>query len=103
MTTAHLIPANQFCEQYQIDISFIQALNESGLIQITTIEQTTFIPEDHLADLEKMIRLHYDLDINVAGIEAISHLLKRVEEMQHQMTQLQNRLRLYETSGESSI
>ena len=45
-----------------------------------------------------MIRMHYELDINLEGIDAISNLLERVEEMQHEMTRLQNRLRFYEVT-----
>jgi chaperone modulatory protein CbpM len=38
-----------------------------------------------------MIRLHNELEINVAGIEAITHLLERVEQMQEEMRRLRNR------------
>jgi chaperone modulatory protein CbpM len=43
-----------------------------------------------------MIHLHHDLEINIAGIEAITHLLERVEQMQENVRGLRNRLRLYE-------
>jgi hypothetical protein len=43
-----------------------------------------------------MIHLHHDLEINIAGIEAITHLLERVEQMQQNMKGLRNRLRIYE-------
>jgi hypothetical protein len=49
-----------------------------------------------LQKLEKMVRLHHDLDINIAGIEAIAHLLERLEYLQDEMRTLKNRLRLYE-------
>jgi chaperone modulatory protein CbpM len=97
MQTDHLIPAEQFCIQHQIELSFITLLHENGLIEITNVEQTRFIPEESLPELEKMTRLYYELDINLEGIEVITHLLKRIENMQHEMTSLQNRLRLYES------
>jgi hypothetical protein len=43
-----------------------------------------------------MIRLHHELDINLAGIEAITHLLQRVENMHEEMRLLRNRLQRYE-------
>jgi hypothetical protein len=43
-----------------------------------------------------MIRLHHELDINVEGVEAISHLLMLIEKMQEELTVVKNRLRLYE-------
>ncbi len=65
-------------------------------IEITVQEEREFINESQLNELEKYIRLHYELDINMAGLEAISHLLKRVTGMQQQMAHLQSKLRLYE-------
>jgi len=81
---------------YNIEYTFINSLQEAGLVQIKTVNETTYIPETELQKLERMIHLHHDLEINVAGIEAITHLLDRVEQMQENMRGLRNRLRLYE-------
>lgn len=96
MANEHLIPADQFCNQHNVELSFISLLHENGLIEITTVEQTTFIPEERLPELEKLIRLHYDLDINLEGIEAITHLLQRMQHLQDELRVLRNKLRLYE-------
>jgi hypothetical protein len=96
MTTENLIAANDFCVYYNVEYTFINSLQEAGLVQITTVNKTTYIPETELQKLERMIHLHHDLEINVAGIEAITHLLDRVEQMQQNMLGLRNRLRLYE-------
>ncbi|MDZ7847299.1 MAG: chaperone modulator CbpM [Owenweeksia sp.] len=48
-----LISAQIVCSQYNIEISFVEALNKMGLIQIQIIEQDRFIPHDQIADLEK--------------------------------------------------
>jgi len=96
MTTENLIAASDFCIYYNVEYTFISSLQEAGLVQITTVNETTYIPLTELQKLEKMIHLHHDLEINIAGIEAITHLLERVEQMQENMTGLRNRLRLYE-------
>ena len=96
MATENLIAANDFCVYYNVEYTFINSLQEAGLVQITTINQTTYIPETELQKLERMITLHHDLEINIAGIEAITHLLDRVEQMQDDVRSLRNRLRLYE-------
>ena len=96
METKDLIPASEFCTQYNIEFSFISMLHENGLIEITTVEENCFIPAESLSTLEKMTRMHYELDINLPGIEAISHLLERIENMQDEITVLRNRLRMYE-------
>lgn len=94
----NLIPANEFCVYHNIEISFIYSLHEIGLIEITTIEETAFIPAMQLLELEKMVHLHYELDINLEGIETITHLLHRINDMQNKITTLNNRLRLYEAN-----
>ncbi len=96
MTKEHLIATNDFCVYYNVERTFITSLQEAGLVQITVVNETPYIPETELQKLEKMIHLHHDLEINIAGIEAITHLLDRVEQMQANMLSLKNRLRLYE-------
>ena len=92
----HLISTTEFCDHYHIEYSFISSLEASGLIQITKVEETPFIETDRISELEKYIRLHYDLDINLQGIEAISHLLLRMEVMREEIVELKNRLKMYE-------
>ena len=85
-----LIPTEDFCIYHNIEYSFINSLQDSGLISVTSIEQSTYIPSDELQKLEKFVRLHYDLDINVEGIETINHLLEKIEELQREILQLRN-------------
>ena len=95
----NLIAANEFCRHHNIEISFIYSLHEYGLIEITNLEDTVFIDSSELSELEKFLRLHYELNINLEGIDAISHLLKKLETMQEEMNQLNNRLRFFEKAG----
>lgn len=96
MQTEHLILAKEFCSRYQVEYSFIDALHEFGLIEITSVETGVYIAEEQLQKLEQLIRLHYDLNINFEGIDAIAHLLDRVKSMQSEIMMLRNRLKLYE-------
>ncbi len=96
MENEDLISADDFSLHHNIEISFISSLHESGLIQTTTIEERRFIRSNDLPQLEKFIHLHYDMDINIEGIEAINNLLQRMTEMQRQLASLRNRLLLYE-------
>jgi len=97
MTAQHLIAANDFCVYHQIEYTFLTSLKEAGLVEITIVDETIYIPEDELQKLEKMIRLHNELEINIPGIEAITHLLNRVEQLQEATRSLKNRLRMYES------
>ncbi|MDB5109889.1 MAG: MerR family transcriptional regulator [Mucilaginibacter sp.] len=96
MKTEHLIAANDFCMYHQVEYTFINSLKDAGLVQITFINETTYIPESELQKLEKMIRLHNELEINIPGIEAITHLLEKIEQLQEDTQGLKNRLRMYE-------
>jgi len=92
MEQEELIPANDFCTHHHIEYSFISSLEDSGLISITSIERSSFIHVDELNKLEKYVRLHYDLDINIEGIETINYLLEKIEEMQREIVNLRNKM-----------
>jgi chaperone modulatory protein CbpM len=90
------VAANDFCTYHQIEYTFINSLEDAGLIELTVINEQKFIPHEKLPQVEKMARLHHDLDINIAGIEAITSVLEQVEQLQYELNQLRNRLRIYE-------
>lgn len=96
MRNEEMVAANEFCTSHNVEISFLYSLSESGLLEITTAEENVFIYQDQLPELEKLVRLHYDMDINLEGIEAIHHLLQQMKMMQDEMRVLKNKLGLYE-------
>lgn len=96
MQTEYLIAVDEFCACHNIEISFIRSLQQNGLIEISTIEDSNFIDAEQLQQLERIIRFYYELDINLEGIETITHLLQRLSILQEENTALRNRLRLYE-------
>ena len=97
MKTEYLIAVDEFCACHNIEVSFISSLQQTGLIEITNIEETGFIDAGQLQQLETFIRLYYEMDINLEGIETITHLLRRIKAMQDEITALKNRLHLYES------
>lgn len=98
MNMKDMIPVCEFCANHGIEVSFISSLHESGLIEISTIEDSDFIHARQLQQLEKIVRLYYEMEINLEGIETVTQLLKRIIEMQDEITALKNRLRFYEES-----
>ncbi|MEP7280167.1 MAG: chaperone modulator CbpM [Bacteroidota bacterium] len=99
MENNELIPVYHFCVTHSIELSFIDELQQYGLVEITTIANQTYFKESQLDAVEKFMRLHYELDINFEGIEAISRLLEKLEDIKTRNIQLQNRLRLYENNS----
>ncbi len=98
-TAEDLIPQEICCSQYNIEVSFIRQLNEYGLIDIITKERESFIHSNQLNELERFIRLHYDLDINMEGLDAIAHLLTKVKGLQDEISSLRTRLQIF-SAGE---
>lgn len=96
MKKENLVPVVDIYKHYHAEPEFINSLKEYELIEITTIEETDFIHYEQLQRLEKLVHLHYDLEINLQGIDVINHLLQRIESIQSEMVALKNKLRMFE-------
>jgi hypothetical protein len=99
MDNGTLIPVELFCTTCHVETSLIDSLEESGLVQITVVQRRRFIAPEQMEQLEKMVRMHEDLGINVPGLEAIHHMLERIGSLQGELTQLRNRLRRFSDEG----
>ena len=96
METKDLILIEQFCTHHDIEFSFINSLHEFGLIEVVELNDAKYLANEQLRDVEKMMRLHYELDINLEGIDAISNLLKQIGNLQKELIAAQNKLRLFD-------
>lgn len=96
MIEHYLIPTQTICTQYDIEISFVDALDKMGLIQIKIVERNQYIHQDQIGELEKIIRLHNDLKVNLEGIDVVLNLLEKEKVLRNELNTLKNRLRLYE-------
>lgn len=96
MDAQNLILIEKLCTHYEVEISFFKALDNIGLIEIMSVEEAPYIHQDKLADLEKMIRLHNDLELNFEGIDVVFNLLQKVDALQKELNSVSNRLSLYE-------
>ncbi len=102
MSSEELIPLREFCTFHHVELSFIHSLHDSGLIGMTIREGAVFLPADELPKLEKLVRWHYELSINTEGIEALSHVLQRLEYLLQENNLLRGRLRHYESGNTRS-
>lgn len=96
---SELFAITEYCMVHNIDPSFIYSLEKEGLISITTNEDNNFVEEEQLHSLEIYTRMYSTMGINPAGIDAISHLLEKMRNMQDELNALKNRLRLYESGS----
>lgn len=90
-----LIIINDYCDRCHVDPSFIVELEEDGLINIQVIDEVRYIPASQLVELERYTHLYYDLSINIAGIDAIQHMLERINNLQREVRALKNELEFY--------
>lgn len=92
------IPVIQLCKHYEIEVSLLNEMENIGLIEITTYEEQLCIPQEKLDNLEKMIRIHRDLHVNLEGIDIVFNLLQKVDELKTELNTYKNKLRIHEDS-----
>ncbi len=97
MASPKLITVREFCTHHQISMEFILQLQQYELIELQIEKRTYFIPESRIDKLEKIIRLHNDLEINMEGIQTIFHLLDSLEKKETELIKLKNQLAFYIT------
>lgn len=97
MRTDNLILLKTVSSHYQLELSFFTHLHDLGLIEIEVMEQSSYIRENQIHNLERMIRMHHDLEVNPEGIDVVFNLLQKIERLQKDLNTTKNRLRLYES------
>ncbi|UOK41482.1 MULTISPECIES: chaperone modulator CbpM [Flavobacterium] len=80
-----------FCQYHQIEPDFVYALQESGLLDLQKEKEELYLLNQQIDILEKYIRMHYELGINIEGLEVITRLLTKMEEMQAELNLLKRR------------
>jgi len=91
-----VIKIKEYCSYYNIEPDFVISLEGVGLIETLIIEGERFIHEEQLKDLERYIAWHYEMDINIEGIDALRNMLFNLERLQSEIWHLKEKLRVYE-------
>ena len=86
----------EFCSHHQLSIDFVQKLEERGMVEINRIETEDYLPLTAMAHLEKMVRLHQELDIHPEDLDVVSDLLERIDQLQEELDRLKRFLALSE-------
>lgn len=96
MNLEEYIALSNLCEYHEVEMSFISELSDIGLIEIFHIETNKYLHRDSISSIEKMIRMHRELNINAEGIDVVFNLLQRVDDLEQELLIAKNRLHLYE-------
>ena len=94
-----LIIVSEYCHKCHIEPSFIDLLEEGGLIEVRTESGEHYLLLSELPNVERYSRMYYDLSINMEGIDAIHHLLERMEIMRREISSLRNQLIVFKREG----
>lgn len=95
METNKLILVEQFCSNCDVNFSFINALNEYGVIEIVVLDDKKYILNEQLKTLERAIQFHYELNINIEGIDVIHNLLHQIDDLQEELRVTKNKLKTF--------
>ncbi|MDQ1161191.1 chaperone modulatory protein CbpM [Chryseobacterium sp. SORGH_AS 447] len=86
------ISREELVKIYNIEITFFDELVDSGLLNIQTENEIRYLMYEDLPNFEKFTNWHYDLDINLPGLEVIHEMLKKMEVLKQRNRELMNRL-----------
>lgn len=76
------ISREELVKIYDIEISFFDSLEEFGLLNPQKENEITYLLYEDLESFERFTNWHYDLEINLPGLEVIHGLLKKLEKLQ---------------------
>lgn len=96
MGISNYISIKNLSHHYNVEVAFFEHLKDFDLIEIHFFEHEGYIHEDVLPKALKVINLHYELNINLEGIDTILNLLEKIESLTEENELLKNRLRLFE-------
>ncbi|WP_432411247.1 chaperone modulator CbpM [Rasiella sp. SM2506] len=95
MKTKEYITVTHLCTQYEVTTQWFNQLHETGLVHIVTVQKEPCIHLENIHQVDKIIRLHQELNVNPEGIDIILNLLEKIDSLQAEMNSLQSQLHLY--------
>ena len=90
------ISLEEIIRLYKIDYTFLDQLIDSELLHPQTENSIRYIIYEELPHLERFANCHYDLDVNLPGIEIIHKLLNQMEELRNENRRLLQNVLKYE-------
>ncbi len=92
-----IISIDIICQHYEIEPSFVQRLNELGLIEFVTDGNAQCVEKNQINHIDKIMRLHHELEINPEGIDVVFNLLQKIDHLEQSLLSAENRLSVFES------
>ncbi len=86
------ISREELVKRYNIEIRFFDELEEYGLISIEQEDNTKYLIYDELDSFERFANWHYDLDVNLPGLDILNEMMKKLEMLQQENRRLLHRI-----------
>lgn len=77
---------------YNIEVTFFDELEEYGLVSTQTENDIKYLLYEELPQFEKFANWHYDLEVNMPGLEVINNLLQKINTLQDENRRLMHRV-----------
>ncbi len=90
------ISIEEIISLYRIDYSFLDELITLELLHPETENSIRYIIYEELPHLERFANWHYDLDVNLPGIEIIHKLLNQLEDLKNENRKLLRNVSTFE-------
>ncbi|MCS3532660.1 chaperone modulator CbpM [Chryseobacterium sp. JUb7] len=86
------ISREELVKIYNIEITFFDELVDSGLLNIQTENEIRYLMYEDLPSFERFTNWHYDLEINLPGLEVIHEMLQKMENLKQRNRELISKL-----------
>ncbi|MDQ0593183.1 chaperone modulatory protein CbpM [Chryseobacterium ginsenosidimutans] len=86
------ISREELVKIYNIEITFFDELVDSGLLNTQMENEIRYVMYEDLPAFERFTNLHYDLEINLPGLEVIHDMLKKMEDLKKKNRELLTKL-----------
>ena len=83
MSSNEYILVQEVCNHYTIEVNFVSRLQDMGLLEVHHRDKRLYLHQDEISALERIIRLHQDLQVNLEGIDIIFNLLNRIDHLEN--------------------
>ncbi|WP_343610497.1 chaperone modulator CbpM [Chryseobacterium oranimense] len=86
------ISREELVKIYNVEITFFDELVDVGLLNVETENEIRYLLYDDLPVFERFTNWHYDLEINLPGLEVINDMLLRIKDLKKENRDLMNKL-----------